>query len=98
MCDCYYHKCDLCDKEIYMHIGWGVPRKTIHVVCDWCCRKKANSRYIKNLSKMAYVKTETVRRAKIIRENGSDIGQPEKHRIVLIACEDADAYGVSLNQ
>ena len=82
-----------------MHIAdWCVPREIVHVVCDWCSRKKANRRHIKNLSKMPYVKTETVRRSDVVRENGNDIGHPGKHRIVLIACEDADAYSVSLNQ
>jgi len=36
MCDCYMHKCDVCDKRIDMHIGdFRYPRSAFNV---WCAK------------------------------------------------------------
>ena len=35
MCDCYGHKCELCDEIVPMHIGdYAYPREAFRVWCD----------------------------------------------------------------
>ena len=34
MCDCYYHKCEICEETIPMHIAdFAFPRKDFKVYC-----------------------------------------------------------------
>ncbi len=35
MCDCYMHKCEKCDKKIYLHLeDYNTQRKEIKIYCE----------------------------------------------------------------
>ena len=98
MCDCYYHKCEFCNKEIDVHIGdYSTSRDNVSVVCPWCIRESKNKKAIKKLKKDAVTsEIETVYLKDIIRLGDDMIGRLDDK--ILIVCRDPDAYSVSVNQ
>ena len=42
MCDCYGGKCELCGRDVPIHIGdYSAPRNAIRAYCLDCLRKQA---------------------------------------------------------
>ncbi len=59
MCDCYSHKCELCDELIPMHIGdYKFPREDFRVWCKkhipWAKEKAVIFEVIKNETEIDY--------------------------------------------
>ncbi len=101
MCDCYYHKCEFCNKEIYMHIvDYSTSRDNVSVVCPWCIRKSRNRAAIEELRTCAnQVSEEIVHDPETVREYDEPIGRNHWYDDrVLIVCRDPRAGYVSLNQ
>ena len=71
MCDCYGHKCELCETLVPMHIGdFAFPREAFKVWCAHHAKKAAKGAIIFTLLKADY----GLRRGSKIAILGPEVG------------------------
>jgi len=111
MCDCYEHKCESCATRIQLHIAdFCTRRENVHVYCPQCVRAgdvlrpytrtyqwKGEGRSCSTWkgTPCAQVFVDTVAMPQQILLGEKAVGVPGE--VVLILCDDPQAYGIHLN-
>ncbi len=97
MCDCYTTGCVGCNCEMDIHIGdFCTERKNVHPYCPECTKELIRSRTLDCRKGHPQNKKIFV---EILGFGGRDSGVRggRKGQIVIILCDDMNAYGIHLN-
>jgi len=104
MCDCYEVPCEQCRKSlIQIHIAdFCVPRKSVQAFCPKCVKSWAKEgsyeqMYDGKKCKKVFLDQVVIGESVIYPSVGKKFIKARKGDVVVILCDDEDAYGIHLN-